>query len=119
MGMDCSGFVQVVMSLFGKQLLRNASQQATQGQAVDALDHAQPGDLLFFNHGVQNTEYGVQTKSPISHVGILLSTLNVQPSTLSVIHCSGRVKVEKVDETGIYSAETGDHTHHLAAIRRV
>ena len=50
MGMDCSGFVQTVMSLFGKSLLRNASEQSTQGRAVMKLSRVQAGDLVFFDH---------------------------------------------------------------------
>ena len=110
MGMDCSGFTQVIMSLFGRQLLRNASEQATQGTAVASLKEAQAGDLVFFSH---------QPESKISHVGIVADTERV-------IHCSGRVKVEKLDETGIFSVEQADeahpngrYTHYLASIRRI
>ena len=102
MGMDCSGFTQVIMSLFGKQLKRNASEQVTQGRKIASLDKVQAGDLVFFDHH----------DGKISHVGIAIDSERV-------IHCSGRVKVEKLDETGIFSAEKGDYTHHLAAIRRV
>ena len=102
MGMDCSGFSQVILSLFGKKLLRNASEQATQGRKIASLNKAQAGDLVFFDH----------EDGRITHVGILIDSGRV-------IHCSGRVKVEKIDETGIYSAEMGDYTHHLVAIRRV
>lgn len=102
LGMDCSGFTQIVMSLFGKTLLRNASEQATQGQAITHLSDAQAGDLVFFDH----------EDGRISHVGIVLDSERV-------IHCSGRVKVEKLDQAGIYSAEQGDYTHHLVQIRRV
>ena len=102
MGMDCSGFTQVVMSLFGKSLLRNTSEQVTQGQDVAKLENVQAGDLVFFDH----------EDGKISHVGIAIDTERV-------IHCSGRVKVEKLDETGIFSAEQGAYTHHLVAIRRI
>jgi len=102
MGMDCSGFTQTVMSLFGKHLYRNASEQAKQGRTVSCLKKAQAGDLVFFDH----------KDGRISHVGIVVDSTRV-------IHCSGRVKVEKLDETGIFSAETGDYTHHLVAIRRM
>ena len=102
MGMDCSGFTQVVMSLFGKSILRNAGEQVTQGQEVANLGDVQAGDLVFFDH----------EDGKISHVGIAIDTERV-------IHCSGRVKVEKLDETGIFSAEQGAYTHHLAAIRRI
>lgn len=101
LGMDCSGFTQVIMSLFGRQLLRNASEQATQGTEVTLTD-AQAGDLAFFDH----------EDGRISHVGIVLDTERV-------IHCSGCVKVEKLDEKGIYSHELGGvYTHHLVQIRR-
>lgn len=102
MGMDCSGFTQVVMSLFGKSLLRNAREQVTQGRKIAKLENVQTGDLLFFDH----------EDGKISHVGIAIDAERV-------IHCSGRVKVEKLDETGIFSAEQGNYTHHLAAIRRI
>jgi cell wall-associated NlpC family hydrolase len=99
MGMDCSGFTQVIMSLFGKQLLRNASEQATQGSPVPSLSEAKAGDLVFFDH----------EDGKISHVGIVIDPERV-------IHCSGRVKVEKLDETGIYNIEQGGYSHHLVSI---
>lgn len=102
MGMDCSGFTQVIMSLFGKQLLRNASEQATQGTPVSSLSEAKAGDLVFFDH----------EDGKISHVGIVIDSERV-------IHCSGRVKVEKLDKKGIFSAEQGDYTHHLVRIQRL
>ena len=106
MGMDCSGFMQVVMSLFGKSLPRNASEQAAKGRKISDLKNVQAGDLVFFDH----------EDGKISHVGIAIDGERV-------IHCSGRVKVEKLDrkdsgEVYILSAE-GQHTHHLVAIRRV
>lgn len=101
LGMDCSGFTQVLMSLFGKRLLRNASEQATQGQPVADLSQVQAGDLVFFDH----------EDGRICHVGIALDSGRV-------LHCSGRVKVEKLDETGIFSPEQGGYTHHLIQIRR-
>ena len=102
LGMDCSGFTQVIMSLFGKKLLRNASEQVTQGRAVKERSKAQAGDLVFFDH----------EDGKISHVGIV-----IDPDR--VIHCSGRVKVEKLDDTGIFSAEQGGYSHHLTQIRRL
>ena len=129
MGMDCSGFTQVVLSLFGKHLLRNASEQATQGMEVSGLENAQAGDLAFFckpqtNHA-NNANNGKNEKNenngahaPITHVGILIDKQRI-------IHCSGRVKVEKIDATGIFSIEQADaqhpqgqYTHQLLSIRR-
>ena len=102
LGMDCSGFTQIVMSLFGKSLLRNASEQVTQGDPVNDLSQAKAGDLAFFDH----------EDGRISHVGIVIDAERI-------IHCSGRVKVEKLDPTGIFNAETGEYSHHLTQIRRL
>ena len=123
MGMDCSGFTQVVLSLFGKHLLRNASEQATQGTEVNRLEDAQAGDLAFFckpqtNHANHANHANNGAHAPITHVGILIDKQRI-------IHCSGRVKVEKIDATGIFSIEQADakhpqgqYTHQLLSIRR-
>lgn len=107
MGMDCSGFTQTVLRVFGRSLLRNASQQATMGELVPSLAQARAGDLVFFDHADVSLE-----RTNISHVGILIDSERV-------IHCSGRVKVEKIDDNGIFSAEYGRYTHHLNTIRRI
>ena len=112
LGMDCSGFSQVIMSLFGKKLLRNASEQATQGRKIASLNKAQAGDLVFFEKLHPASPEGKETPPHITHVGILIDSERV-------IHCSGRVKVEKIDETGIYNIEQGGYSHHLVAIRRI
>lgn len=104
-GMDCSGMTQVVFSLFGIQLLRNASEQVTQGTPVASLAEARPGDLVFFDHADQDP-----SKTHISHVGILLSPDEVW-------HCSGWVRRDAIDPHGIRLPD-GSYTHHLAAIRR-
>ncbi|MGM9810166.1 MAG: hypothetical protein ACI30J_04775 [Paludibacteraceae bacterium] len=56
--------------------------------------------------------------APVAHVGILIDKQ-------WIIHCSGRVKVEKIDATGIFSIEQADaqhpqgqYTHQLLSIRR-
>lgn len=106
-GLDCSGFSGVLLNIFGKSLLRNAREQVTQGTEVPSLSEAQFGDLVFFNHESQNPE-----ATKITHVGVLIS-----PDT--VVHCSGRVKIEPIDEQGIFSFERGKHyTHDLKAIKR-
>ena len=135
MGMDCSGFVQVVMSLFGKALPRNASQQIHCGLEISCLEQAKSGDLVFFGKEPISESIKVNGDSPepvkITHVGIILqrqdsSNPPKEASLFTVIHCSGRVKVEKIDETGIFSVERADkdhpqgiYTHYLAGIRRL
>ena len=96
------------MSLFGKKLPRNASEQATCGRMISQLSKAKAGDLVFFDHPSSMTN----DQPRITHVGIVIDGERL-------IHCSGRVKVEKLDETGIFNAESGTYTHHLVIIRRV
>lgn len=105
-GMDCSGMTQVMMSLFGVDLPRNASQQIKCGIPVDALNLSQIGDLVFFDHADQSPE-----RTAISHVGMLLS-----PTKL--VHCSGSVHIDDIDDMGIINV-LGKRTHHLVAIRRM
>lgn len=56
-GLDCSGFVQLVFKQHGISLPRVSRDQARQGSKVESLAQAKPGDLVAFN-------------SPVSHIGI-------------------------------------------------
>ena len=105
MGMDCSGFTQVVYSVFGINLLRNAREQITQGTPVTSLAEAQPGDLAFFDHADRDPK-----ATNISHVGLLLDNK-------TIIHCSGCVHVDYIDDMGIHLPD-GELTHHLVQIKR-
>ncbi len=102
LGIDCSGFVQVMMSIFGIDLPRDASQQVAQGEVVGFLTEAKAGDLAFFEN-----EAG-----KITHVGILLDDKRI-------MHASGRVKISAIDAQGILSDEKDTYTHKLRIIRRV
>jgi len=101
-GIDCSGFTQMAYKIAGIQLLRDASQQATQGETISFISDARPGDLLFFDD-----EEGF-----ITHTGILMPDSRV-------IHASGRVRVDKVDHQGIFDQESGKYTHKLRLIKKI
>jgi cell wall-associated NlpC family hydrolase len=105
MGMDCSGFTQVVYATQGINLLRNAREQMTQGELVPSLAEAQPGDLAFFDHADRDPK-----ATNISHVGLLLDNQ-------TIIHCSGCVHIDSIDEQGIHLPD-GELTHHLVQIKR-
>ena len=105
MGMDCSGFTQVVYATQGINLLRNAHEQMTQGTLVPSLAEAQPGDLAFFDHADRDPK-----ATNITHVGMLLSPTEI-------IHCSGCVHIDTIDEMGIHLPD-GELTHHLVQIKR-
>ena len=105
MGMDCSGFTQVVYAAMGVNLLRNAREQITQGEVVVSLNEAQAGDLAFFDHADRDPK-----ATNISHVGLLLSSTEI-------IHCSGCVHIDAINEQGIHLSN-GELTHHLVQIKR-
>ena len=105
MGIDCSGFTQVVYATVGVNLLRNAREQITQGTVVSSLQQALPGDLAFFDHADRDPN-----ATNISHVGLLLSSNEI-------IHCSGNVHIDYIDEQGIHLPD-GTLTHHLVQINR-
>ena len=101
-GIDCSGLVQLCFSICGIQLPRDACQQALEGDLVESLEGAQTGDLAFFENN----------DGKITHVGILLDNS-------TIIHASGRVKIENVDTNGIIRHEIGTYSHRLSLIKRV
>ena len=102
MGIDCSGMVQVCARLSGLLLPRDSSQQVKEGDLVYFLQETQPGDLAFFG----------EEDGHITHVGIIMG--NEQ-----IIHCSGQVRIDYLDQTGIFNKERNEHTHRLQVIKRM
>jgi len=101
-GIDCSGFTQAVFRSQGISLLRDASMQIEQGYAINALHDAKLGDLAFFENA----------DGKIVHVGIMLNNEKI-------IHASGKVKIDAIDEKGIYSEEHKRYTHKLTTVKRL
>jgi hypothetical protein len=101
-GIDCSGFTQMVYKLNGYKVLRDASQQSTQGEALSFIEESEPGDLAFFDND----------EGKIIHVGIMMENNYI-------IHASGKVRIDRVDHLGIYNAELNKHTHRLRVIKKI
>jgi hypothetical protein len=99
-GIDCSGFTQIVYRMKGIALPRDAWQQAEGGVKVESLEETKAGDLAFFAE-----------KDKITHVGILSGDGHI-------IHASGKVRKEKLDEEGIFSEELQKHTLPVVVIKR-
>ncbi|WP_316832133.1 NlpC/P60 family protein [Pedobacter aquatilis] len=100
-GLDCSGFTQTVFKLLNIKLNRDASQQAEQGELVGFLAECRAGDVAFFDNA----------EGKITHVGIMLN-----PN--EIIHASGKVRIDPIDDQGIFSKELGKYTHKLRIIKR-
>jgi len=101
-GIDCSGFTQLIYKSIGMLIPRDASQQVELGQPLDFASEGQIGDLAFF----QNEE------GRIVHVGMICA-----PG--KIIHASGQVRIDKLDDTGIFNSDTGKYSHQLRIIKRL
>tara|TARA_B100000795_G_scaffold194471_1_gene148702 strand:+ start:13177 stop:13956 length:780 start_codon:yes stop_codon:yes gene_type:complete len=101
-GIDCSGFTQMVYKLNGYKLKRDASQQVEQGEALSFIEESEPGDLAFFDN----------SEGAITHVGIIMKDHYI-------IHAHGKVRIDRLDHTGIFNIDTNLHTHTLRVIKRI
>jgi gamma-D-glutamyl-L-lysine dipeptidyl-peptidase len=102
LGIDCSGLTQLAFRMSGKIIHRDASQQATQGELVDMIHEAQPGDLLFFDN----------EEGKIIHVGIMADRDYI-------IHAHQKVRIDKIDHNGIFNLDTRKYSHQLRVIKRI
>ena len=101
-GIDCSGFSQMVYKLNGYNLLRDAYQQATQGEILSFIEESEAGDLAFFDN----------EEGKITHVGIIMNDNYI-------IHAHGKVRIDRLDHFGIMNIDTMRHTHKLRIITKV
>ncbi len=101
-GIDCSGFTQSVYKLNGIKLLRDAYQQAEQGETLSFVEEAEPGDLAFFDN----------EEGRIIHVGIVMENNQI-------IHASGKVRIDGFDHHGIFNHEKRDYSHQLRLLKRI
>jgi hypothetical protein len=101
-GVDASGFTQMVYKINGYRLLRSAPDQATQGTPLSFIEESETGDLAFFdnNEGV------------IDHVGIIMENNYI-------IHVHGKVRIDRLDHTGIFNTDTKTYTHKLRVIKQI
>ena len=100
-GIDCSGFSQIIYKMAGVPIPRDASQQVRMGTAFTFVEEALPGDLAFFDDEEGN----------IVHVGILWKNNKI-------IHASGKVRIDNVDQFGIFNADTRRYTHKMRVMKR-
>lgn len=101
-GIDCSGFTQQVFRICGYRLMRDASQQVNQGKEITDLSESHLGDLAFFSN----------EKSETTHVGIVWEDNKI-------IHASGKVRVDQLEDKGILALEPNSFTYRLHSIRRI
>jgi cell wall-associated NlpC family hydrolase len=102
LGIDCSGFTQMVYRLQGIDLPRDAYQQAEIGTTLSFIEESEPGDLAFFD----------DNEGKVIHVGIIMENNHI-------IHASGKVRIDRIDQQGIFNKDIGKHTHKLRLIKSI
>src|SRR5699024_5881898 len=101
-GIDCSGFTQMIYKIAGYHLLRDASQQVTQGKPLSFIEESEPGDLAFFDN----------KEGEIIHVGIVMENNYI-------IHAHGKVRIDRLDHSGIFNVDTNLYSHNLRVIKKI
>lgn len=107
MGIDCSGFVQVVYRTLGKTLPRDAYQQAELGETISFIEECAMGDLAFFDN----------PEGRIIHVGVIMG--KDADDKLRIAHASGEVRLDFLDHQGIFHAQKGIYSHNLRLLKRL
>lgn len=101
-GIDCSGLTQMVYKIAGYALSRDASQQVKQGEPLSFIEESEPGDLAFFDNA----------EGEIIHVGIVMDNNYI-------IHSHGKVRIDRLDHTGIFNVDTNLYSHRLRVIKKI
>ena len=101
-GIDCSGFTQIIYRLQGINIPRDAYKQAEIGTTLSFINDSEEGDLAFFDNA----------EGKIIHVGIIMKKNYI-------IHASGKVRIDKIDQEGIFNIEKKKHTHKLRIIKSI
>jgi cell wall-associated NlpC family hydrolase len=101
-GIDCSGFTQIIYKMIGCKIPRDAGEQVQTGTVICFIDEAEPGDLAFFDDDNGN----------IVHVGIIWKRDKI-------IHASGKVRIDNIDQFGIFNADTKRYTHKMRVMKKI
>tara|TARA_B110001452_G_scaffold153028_1_gene127337 strand:- start:709 stop:1473 length:765 start_codon:yes stop_codon:yes gene_type:complete len=94
LGIDCSGLTQLVFSICGIKIPRDAFQQIELGKKLN-FSEIKPGDLIFF----------INKSDRIHHVGIALKEDKI-------IHASGKVRIDTLNKDGILNNGIISHKYH-------
>jgi hypothetical protein len=101
-GFDGPGFTQMLCRMMGKALPRQCNQQAELGATVNFIHEIRKGDMAFFDDAT----------GEINHGGIILDNGRI-------LHCYDQVRIDKLDQHGIFNIEKEAYTHKLRIIKRL
>lgn len=101
-GFDAAGLIQFLCKTMGLDLPHSIEGQSIPGSPVNFLHEAQKGDLAFFHKG----------DDELDHVGMVLEHGKI-------IHASDQVRIDRLDQQGIYCEEKEGYTHQLRIIKSI
>ncbi len=101
-GIDCSGLTQMIYRINGYKIPRDANEQSEFGETLSFIDESEPGDLAFFD----------DKEGKITHVGMLLENNYI-------LHAHGNVRIDRIDQTGIFNQVKQKHSHKLRIIKKI
>jgi len=99
-GFDAPGLVQFLCKCRGMPVPHSISGQADLGSILNFTHEAQKGDLAFFHDG----------EDIFTHVGMVLDEGKI-------IHVTDQVRIDSLDQQGIYCNEKEGYTHQLRIIK--
>ena len=76
--------------------------QASHGETLGFIEESEPGDLAFFD----------DNEGKITHVGIIMADSHI-------IHAFGQVRIDRLDQTGIFNNSLKKHSHKLRVIKKI
>jgi len=102
LGVDGPGLIQVIFKMLGVKLPRTCEGQARMGSDVGFQAQSQVGDIAFFEDG----------NHVIHHVGLVLEDS-------MIMHVHGQVRIDRLDQQGIFDQKAKKYTFQLRTIRRI
>lgn len=101
-GIDAPGLVHMVYRLYGKELPRTIEGQSKEGEVLSFIEESVAGDLAFFDN----------SEGELIHIGIMLEDHHI-------IHSYGKVRIDRIDHTGIFNRKENRYTHKLRMIKKM
>ncbi|MFV0554864.1 MAG: NlpC/P60 family protein [Mangrovibacterium sp.] len=101
-GIDASGLIQIIFKMALIQLPRSLKEQVHHGEVLSFIAECQNGDVAFFQ----------DEQGEINHAGFIWEKNKI-------IHVSGTVRIDNIDQHGIYNTQSRRYTHDLRVIKRI
>lgn len=100
-GIDNTGLIQMAFRMAGCNLPHALESLAEAGETLSFLEEAEPGDVVLLGD-----------ESKITHAGLIWAPGRV-------LHASGRVRIDRIDNHGIFNESLKRYTHSIKVLKRM